>query len=142
MNDDSDLAPRPRPGFKSRRADPIDPNAWPHLTAACIGGGLGVLALAAALLYLPPHMTTPILAGVSILMITRGAYGAWKVGAAEPRVKAPARVAVYGMTGAALVVMVLTVVLGAGGLAPDWGDVLGAPRARPAPTVTFQPPVR
>lgn len=105
---------------------------------AALGGGLGLLSLAAALLYLPPHMTTPILAGVSILMITRGAYGSWRVGASEPRVKKPARVATWGLAGGAVVVMILTGILGAGGLAPDWGQILGEPRRpAPAPTIEF-----
>jgi hypothetical protein len=137
---DSDLAPRPRPGWRSRREAPVDVHALPQMVAAVMGGGLGVVALTAALLYLPPHMSTPILAGVSILMITRGAYGAWRVGVAEPRLKRPARAFTWLLAGAALVVFAATAVLGPGGLAPDWSAVVGrSPPPAGAPTVTFQP---
>lgn len=143
MDEDSGIAPRPRPGWRSPRPAPVDAQAWPQLVVAAIGGALGVLGLFAALLYLPPHPSTPILAGVSILMVTRGAYGAWKVGVAEPRVKGAARAATWSLSGSALVVLAVTAVLGAGALAPAWGDLLGPPRRTPAPpTVTFEPPAR
>ena len=141
--DSDDLAPRPRPGWRSRRPDPVDVNALPQLFVAAMGGGMGVVALVAALLYLPPHMSTPVLAGVSLLMITRGAYGAWRVGSAEPRFKTPARVFSWGLPATALVVLALVGVLGVGGLAPDWGALLGPPQGpAPPPTVTFEPPSR
>jgi hypothetical protein len=136
---ESEIAPRPRPGFKSRRDDPLDVNAVPQMVAAAMGGALGVVALVASLLYFPTHMTTPILCGVAVLMITRGAYGAWKVGVAEPRLQTVARICVWGLPIATVVAFVAGAVLGPGGLAPDWAVIFGNPPPPPGPpTVTFE----
>ncbi len=133
----TDIAPRPRPGFRSRREAPIDVNAAPQMVAAAMGGSLGVVALAASMLYFPPHAVTPVLAGVSVLMITRGAYGAWKVGVAEPRLKTAARICTWGLPAGALAAFLAAAVLGPGGLAPDWTAIVGGPPPRATPTVTF-----
>ena len=135
--DTSNLAPRPRPSWRSRPA--ITPQDRAALLAAVVRGAVGVLTLFGSLLWLPAQPITPILAGVSILMIVGGATSTWKSGVREPRLARTARVFTWGMPIAALVVVALTGVLGAGHFGPTLRELTGRDRPTRAPTVHFEP---
>jgi MFS superfamily sulfate permease-like transporter len=132
----SPLAPRPRPGFKSRPERPERSSAAEvaAFVANTMRALLGVLCLGVAVLWLPPHMVTPILSGVSVLMIVSGSYGTWQVARRQPRFAPFARVIYWGAPALGVVVFALVLVLGAGGLGPTWSELAG--QAEPA---TFLP---
>ncbi len=69
-----DLAPAPRPGYRTPRAAPggISTTQMAALFAGVLRACLGLLGFFAALLYLPVHQATPILAGVSVLLVVTG----------------------------------------------------------------------
>ena len=139
-DEQNDIAPRPRPGFRSRR-DSGDATQKAALFAGVLRAGVGCAGLFAALLYLPILNVTPILAGVSILMMVTGCTSTWRSVRDVPALrKLPYAV----MGGCALVIvatLVVTVVLGAGALGPI---AKASARAKhlphdDTPTVSFQP---
>src|SRR5687768_602630 len=137
MSDD-DLAPRPRPGFRTPRA----PDA--HLDRARLFAGalralLGTAGFFASLQYLPIQMATPILSGVSLLMIVTGCTSAWRAVAGAPALRRLPLVLVAVCALAVATTLVLTVVLGAGALGPlaRWQREHAQDTA---PTIRFEAP--
>lgn len=131
----SPIAPRPRPGFKSRPDVRTSDKA--SLVATSARAMLGVLSLCVAVLYLPPHMVTPILTGVSVLMIVSGSFASWQLGRREDRLRPYAKVVYWGAPLLGVLVFVAMFVFGAGSLGPSWESIIGAPEAAPA---TYVPP--
>lgn len=123
-SDASGIAPRPRPGFKSRA--PVSNSDKAALVATTLRALLGVLCLGVAVLYMPSHMVTPILSGVSVLMIVSGSMGAWQVGRRDERVLPYARMVYWACPALGLLVFVAMLVFGAGFLGPSWNEVIGA----------------
>ena len=137
-DDDSELAPRPRPGFRSSR-DRTAGGEKAHLFAAVMRAACGAAGLFAALLYLPIQNVTPVLAGISILMMVTGSTSAHRSVQNAPALQ---KVPFYVMGACALVTaltLVLTVVVGAGSLGPlhDLHTLKRA--ASPSGTVSFRP---
>jgi hypothetical protein len=142
--DDGDLAPRPRPGFRSRPA--VDATEKAALFAGVLRACLGAAGLFAAVLYLPIHIATPILAGVSILMMVTGTTSTWRAVRSAP----PAYRKIPAVLGAACLLatgvsVVLTLVFGAGAFGPvaaarEAARAQAEQEAREAPpTVRFEP---
>jgi hypothetical protein len=118
MDDADDIAPRPRPGFKSRAGGVIPGGEKAHLFAGVLRAAAGCVGLFAALLYLPIQPVTPILAGVSILMMVTGSTSSSRAVRDVPALKS---VAVFVIAACAVVTALtlgLTLVLGAGSLGP------------------------
>lgn len=115
--EDDALAPRPRPGFRSRpsSADSYD-------KARLFAGGtraiLGCAGFFASLLYFPIVIATPILSGVSILMMVTGSLSVWRAVLEAPALKAAWRVVAGFCALVTVATVVLTLVLGAGALGP------------------------
>lgn len=124
MEPNSPIAPRPRPGFRSRPA--VTTHEKAALVATTARALLGVLCLGVAVLYLPPQQVTPILSGVSVLMVVSGSYTAWQLGRRAPLLRPYARLVYMGAPGLALLVFLLLPLVGAGGLGPDWSSLAGA----------------
>lgn len=136
MSDNSSpIAPRPRPGYRSER--PIRLSDRASLVATSARALLGVLCLGVAVLYLPSHQVTPILSGVSVLMIVSGSYACWQVGRREERLKPYAQVVYWGAPILGALVFVVMFAFGAGSLGPSWDSLVG--REAPLPTIRYQP---
>ena len=114
----NDIAPRPRPGFRSRPDDVIRGGEKAHLFAGVFRAAVGAAGLFAALLYLPIQPVTPVLAGISILMMVTGSTSSWRAVRDVPALR---RVPLF-VIGACSVVTALTLLstllLGAGSLGP------------------------
>lgn len=130
----SPIAPRPLPGYRSR--GPIRTSDKAALVATTARALLGVVCLGVAVLYLPPHMVTPILSGVSVLMIVSGSYAAWQLGRREERLLPYVRVVYWACPVLGVLVFVAMFAFGAGVLGPSWDALVGA-RSAPA---TYVPP--
>jgi hypothetical protein len=116
----TDIAPRSRPGYRSPRPAPSQKMA---LIAHVTRGLVGVVCLGAAVLYLPVHFITPVLSGVSFVMIVTGALGAWRCGRADPQIARIAQISTWGLPILSGLVFILMAIFGAGGLGPDWTQV-------------------
>ncbi len=101
------------------------------LVATTMRALLGVVCLGVAVLYLPSHVVTPILSGVSVLMIVSGAAGSWQVGRREDRLMPYARVVYWGCPALGVVVFLVMLLFGPGFLGPSWQE-LASPRQQPA----------
>jgi hypothetical protein len=115
--DDAGIAPRPRPGFRSR-PDPVDPYEKARLFAGMTRAVLGCVGFFASLLYMPIQMVTPVLAGVSMLMMVTGTTSVWRAVREAPQLKMLPRAVALMCTVVAIATVVLTMVLGAGALGP------------------------
>jgi hypothetical protein len=115
----TDIAPRPRPGFRSR-PDPAPTDAYEkaRLFAGMTRAVLGCVGFFASLLYLPIQMATPILSGVSLLMMVTGSTSVWRAVRDAPQLKMLPRLVAVGCALVAAVTVLLTVTLGAGALGP------------------------
>ena len=122
----SPIVPRPRPGYRSQPQG-IAPRVKAELIAATLRALIGVVALATAILYLPTHMVTPILSGVSVIMVVTGTYSVWRVGIAERRLRGITRALSWVMPALVVLVFVLMAIVGPGGLGPDWSELGGRP---------------
>jgi hypothetical protein len=86
-------------------------------------------------------MVTPILSGVSVLMVVSGALGTWQISRREERLKPYARVVYWGTPALAVLVFVAMLIFGGGALGPDWSSLTGAAPERSAPAPTeYVPP--
>ncbi len=134
--DDAGIAPRPRPGYRTPRPGGGAAEKA-QLFAGVLRAGAGCAGLFAALLYLPIQAVTPILAGVSILMMVTGCTSTWRAVRDAPSLKLVLRVLVAGCAAVTLLTLLLTWILGAGSLGPL--AQLKAERARAgSPTVHFE----
>ncbi|MBI1946066.1 MAG: hypothetical protein HYS27_10240 [Deltaproteobacteria bacterium] len=132
--DDAELAPRARPGYRSRR-EGLDMTQKAALVAALVRVLAGLGGLGGTLLWLPITIATPVLAGVSTLMMVTGCLSVSKASrAVYPKL---ARIVAAACAAGALVVVALTATLGAGAFGPVRN---AAPAPVGAPTVTFEPP--
>lgn len=116
--DDAGIAPRPRPGFRSRREPEVDPYEKARLFAGLTRAVLGCVGFFASLLYLPIHMVTPVLSGVSLLMMVTGSTSVWRAVRGAPQLKVLPRAVALLCAAVALVTVVLTMIVGAGALGP------------------------
>lgn len=127
----TDLGPVPRPGFRSSPhasspsvATPrIAPQSTPvistaHVVAGAVRAVVGVICFAVALLYLPTTMATPVLAGVSLLMMTSGTYSLWRELREFPQKRTLVKVLIVAVVVAVVVPVVGVVVFGAGAFSP------------------------
>lgn len=118
---EDDLAPRPRPGFRSKREPQVDAYEKARLFAGMLRAALGCVGFFASLLYLPIQMATPILAGVSLLMMVTGSTSVWRAVREAPALKMLPRAVALLCVAVAAVTVVLTLILGAGALGPLHG---------------------
>jgi len=121
----NDIAPKSRPAGPIRRAPPAPSLPIFPLVAGAVRGLLGVVCLAAAVLYLPIHFSTPVLSGVSVLMCVSGSHTCWKVGRSDPRIQPVAKFLVWGIPIAVVLVFIAMMTLGAGYFGPDWYGLSG-----------------
>jgi hypothetical protein len=142
--DDAGIAPRPRPGFKSRRVVEESTVDKPALFAGILRATLGAVGVFASLLYLPIQTATPILAGVSILMMVTGTTSTWRATRETPSPMKRAPLVLAGLCAVVtLASVVLTLVLGAGSLGPvaeARRQAAEAARRDAPPTVHFEAP--
>lgn len=130
----ADLAPRARPGFRSAPAG-MDMTQKAAMVAALVRVTVGVIGFGGTLLWLPITMATPVLAGVSVLMMVTGCTSVSKATRLVIPKLAPL---VAGATALiALGIIGVTAVLGAGAFGPV-RNMEPAPAG--PPTVTFEPP--
>lgn len=120
----SSVSPRARPGYASREIA-VDNNDRARLLAAIARACIGLLFVVVALHFLPIHMITPIMTGMGVLMVVTGAYAAWLVGRAEPRLALIAKTVVWGVPLLTVVALGLTMVVGAGTFSPAIQDLVG-----------------
>ncbi len=110
---DDDASPRPRPGFRSQRAEVVAVELA-GLFAGVLRGTVGMLGFFASLLLLPVHTLTPILAGVSVVLAVTGNVSAFRAVTRGTRMRiVPTAFAIVCVVAAATTVL-LTVVVGAG----------------------------
>jgi len=134
MSTDHAPVPGPRPGFKSSDAPRIDIREWTALVATALRALVGVAGLAVSSLYLPPAKVTPILMGVSVMMIVSGSFSAFQLWRRQPLLHFYTRLVWWGTPILAGLVLVLLAILGPGFFGPDWAAV-----ANDDGTVTFKP---
>jgi hypothetical protein len=129
---DNNLAPRPRPGFRSH--SDFDTAAKTQLAAGVMRAVLGAVGFAASLLYVPVTMATPILAGVGVLMMVTGTTSTWRAARLGPR---RATHVVLAFCAVAVVVScALAAWLGPGAFSP----VRGMSHPSDGPVIHFEPP--
>jgi hypothetical protein len=99
-----------------------EPLALPVLVAGVVRAALGALGAVASLLTLPIHFATPVLIGISLLMMVTGCAGAFQASRGHAHV----RRAVLGLMSACGVAvagaLVVVAVKGAGAFAPKWQE--------------------
>ena len=134
MSMDHAPVPGPRPGFKSRDEPGISLAEWTALVATAMRALVGVAGLAVSSLYLPPAKVTPILMGVSVMMVVSGSYSAFQLWRRQPALRFYCRLVWWGAPILCGVAMVLLAIFGAGSFGPDW-----AASANDDGTVTFRP---
>ncbi len=134
QDDDAELAPRARPGFRSQPVA-LDMTQKAQVVAALVRVVAGLIGFGGTLLWLPITIATPVLAGVSVLMMVTGCTSLSRAS----RLAMPRLTPVVALASAAgtIVIVGLTVVLGAGAFGP-LRNMPPAPQGRP--TVTFEPP--
>jgi MFS superfamily sulfate permease-like transporter len=120
--DDDDGPPLPQ-----RRWDGSDGLVTAALVAGVVRGGLGVVAFVGALLFLPIHFATPILSGISLLMMVTGCTSLMRVSRDDPRAKMVLKAMALLCAITVAVTMLLVVVMGAGAFAPQALPSLPAP---------------
>lgn len=121
MEEASSIVPRPRPGFKSRRAPTGIPGSTKvGLVAALLKTGVGLTCLFAAVLFMPIHMITPVFSGVSCVMIVTGTHSIWRLGVDEPRLRRTTRFLTWLIPGLVVLIFLLMWILGPGAFGPDW----------------------
>lgn len=123
----SSIAPRPRPGCRGQR--PIRTSDKAALVATSFRALFGVFSLGVSALYMPPHMVTPILSGVSVLMIVSGSYASWQLGRREERLRPYVQVVYWGAPILGALVFVVMFAFGAGVFGPSWESIIGEPDA-------------
>jgi hypothetical protein len=125
---DQGVAPRPRPGYTTPSGK-ISTNQMAALVGGVFRTVVGVLGFFAALLYLPVHQATPILAGVSLLLTVTGTVTVHRAIEGQGGVRLMFRVLLGATLVSLATITVLVVVLGAGAFRP-----------RPPPTADDRPP--
>lgn len=131
---DADLAPRARPGYRSQPTG-MDMTQKAAMAAALVRVTVGVIGFGGTLLWLPITIATPVLAGVSVLMMVTGCTSLSK--ATRATLPKLTRLIAAAAALCALAIVGLTVVLGAGAFGPVRNM---APPPEAPPTVTFEPP--
>ena len=114
-----DVAPMRRPGFHSREL-PVATRDKAQLIASATRVCAGIIGFVIALLFVPPHVVTPILASVSVLMVVSGSHQVWCVGRAEPRLLTITRPLIWSAGLGCLLVIALMLVLGPGVFVSLW----------------------
>ena len=134
LDDDGDLAPRARPGFRSAPTG-MDMTQKAQVVAALVRVVAGLIGFAGTLLWLPITIATPVLAGVSVLMMVTGCTSLSR--ASRQSMPRLTRIVAVACAAGTLMIVGLTVTLGAGAFGPV-RNAAPAPTGRP--TVTFEPP--
>ena len=143
-HDDGDAGapiPRPRPGYRtpepkwSQRL-----GEWAPVMASMLRTVTGVVGFVGSLLFMPVHLATPFLVGVSLLMAVGGGTSTLKTTRDEPRLRGTGRRFVYVVAAVCLATFAIAGVKGAGAFAPDLSGLY--PATRPAPpddgTIRFE----
>ena len=107
----STFSPKHEPGYQSS-PDPLDSNALMRLVAGSVETCFGVIGFFVSVMMLPSTIFTVVLSGVSVIMVSKGAYNAWTAARFEPRLRLWARVFVWGGPLGLGVILVLLAVLG------------------------------
>jgi hypothetical protein len=89
-----------------------------RLFAGSVRAALGCVGFFASLLYLPTQMATPILAGVSMLMMVTGTLSVWRALLLAPHLRVVPRVVAGLCVLVTAATVALTLALGAGALGP------------------------
>lgn len=100
-----------------------------RLFSAAFRCTLGVAGVALSMLYLPAIMVTPILTGISIVMVVTGTLNVWQVGRASPELKPVAQPMVWLFPLLVLVVFAVAFTVGPGAFGPPIEDLVGLPPA-------------
>jgi hypothetical protein len=117
VDDDSDVAFFVRP----------EPLALPVLVAGAVRAALGALGAVASLLTLPIHFATPVLIGISLLMLVTGCAGAFQASRGHPHIRRAVWVLIAMCAAAVAGALLVVAVKGAGAYAPKWRDAPAAP---------------
>jgi hypothetical protein len=139
--DDAGVAPRPRPGHRTPPKAPLwwVMQAWAPVAAGVLRSTAGLIMFAASLLTLPMTMATPLLSGVSLVMLVGGVAATSRSCRDDDRLRGFGRWFPVIASGTAGVVVVVAVVCGPGAFAPDLGGQ-PAPPARDDGTIRFVTP--
>ena len=105
------FSPKHEPGYKSA-PEPLDSNALARLVAGSVETCFGVIGFFVSVMMLPNSIFTVILSGVSIVMVSKGAYNAWTAARYENRLRLWARIFVWGGPIALFIILILLAVLG------------------------------
>ncbi len=122
--------PRPRPGYRtpepkwSQRL-----SEWSPIMAGMLRTITGVVGFVGSLLFMPTHLATPFLVGVSLLMAVGGCTSTLKSTRDEPRMRQTGRRFVYVVAAVCLVTFAIAGVKGAGAFAPDLSGLAPAKKA-------------
>ena len=81
--------------------------------AGAVETSFGVIGFFVSLMMLPSTVFTVILSGVSVVMVTKGAYNCWTAARFEPRLQLFARIFVFGGPVGLLGIMILLAIYGA-----------------------------
>jgi hypothetical protein len=128
---DEDLAPRPRAGFRSRPAPTVGAQEMAAVFAGVLRAVIGLVCFFAALLYLPSTPATPVLTGVSLVLVVTGNLSVFRAARGLAQLKILPRALAAGSGVVVVVCVALTAVLGAGAFRP-----VPPPHEAP-PTVRF-----
>jgi len=109
----SNFSPKKPAGFKSPEPA-LDSNEVAHLIAGGLETILGVIGFFVSLLMLSSTIFTVILSGVSMVMVTKGAYNCWNVSRYEPKLTLIAKIFVFGGPLSLLGILVLLAIYGPG----------------------------
>lgn len=112
--------PRPRPGYRTpepRWSQRL--SEWSPIMAGMLRTITGVVGFVGSLLFMPTHLATPFLVGVSLLMAVGGCTSTLKTTRDEPRMRQTGRRFVYVTAAVCLAAFVVAGIKGAGAFAPD-----------------------
>jgi hypothetical protein len=112
--------PRPRPGYRTPEpAWSQRLGEWAPIMAGMLRTVTGVVGFVGSLLFMPLHLATPFLVGVSLLMAVGGCTSTLKTTRDEPRMRATGRRFVYIIAAVCVAAFAVAGVKGAGAFAPD-----------------------
>ena len=109
----SNFSPKKPAGFKSHEPA-LNGDSLMRLIAGGVETSFGVTGFFVSLMMLPSSVFTVILSGVSVVMVTKGAYNCWNAARYEPRLRPFSRLFLWGGPLFLGVVLVLLALYGAG----------------------------
>ncbi len=142
-DENNDIVPRARPGYRTPEPSwSRKMGEWAPVTASLLRAFTGLIAFVGTLLFMPLHHATPLLVGVSLVMVVGGCTSTLKTTRDEPGMRTIGRRIVLATAALVMVGLVVAVIKGPGAYAPDIH--LSAPAPAPAPpaddgTIRFSP---